>query len=170
MILHEELGRLPERYRKAIVLCYLEGLTCEAAALQLGWPVGTVKSRLSRGREVLLRRLIRRGLGPDDQSGPRHALSAVLPASLASDTVRAMVELAARRRVDDLIPATALSYSRAVMRSMLLTRASLISPLLFAGLVVAAGASLTIPTHESARPAAQFRRLQEIARRPDRRG
>ena len=82
-ILHEELGRLPERYREAIVLCYLEGLTCGAAACQLGWPVGTVKSRLSRGRELLLRRLIRRGLGPHDPSSPQHALSAVLPASLA---------------------------------------------------------------------------------------
>ncbi len=31
-IIHEELGRLPERYRAAVVLCYLEGQTCEAAA------------------------------------------------------------------------------------------------------------------------------------------
>ena len=31
-ILHEELGRLPERYHAPVVLCYLEGQTCEAAA------------------------------------------------------------------------------------------------------------------------------------------
>ena len=54
-VLQEELGRVPERYRAAVVLCYLEGLSCEAAAQQLGLPVGTVKSRLSRGRERLLR-------------------------------------------------------------------------------------------------------------------
>ena len=52
-ILHEELGRLPDRYRAAVVLCYLEGQTCEAAAGRLGWPVGTVKSRLARGRQRL---------------------------------------------------------------------------------------------------------------------
>ena len=46
-MLHEELGRLPERYRAALVLCYLEGLACEEAARRLGWPVGTVKSRLA---------------------------------------------------------------------------------------------------------------------------
>jgi len=69
-ILHEELGRLPERYRAALVLCYLEGHTCEAAARRLGWPVGTVKSRLARGRERLRRRLIRRG-GVSDEASER---------------------------------------------------------------------------------------------------
>ncbi|MGO9463028.1 MAG: sigma-70 family RNA polymerase sigma factor [Isosphaeraceae bacterium] len=67
-VLHEELGRLPERYRAAIVLCYLEGHTCEAAAHRLGWPVGTVKSRLARGRQRLRGRLLRRGLAPDEVS------------------------------------------------------------------------------------------------------
>lgn len=62
--IHEELGRLPERYRAAILLCDLEGLTQEQAAARLGWPIGSVKSRLSRGRERLRRRLRCRGLAP----------------------------------------------------------------------------------------------------------
>ena len=62
--LHEEIGRLPERYRAAVVLCYLEGHTCEDAARVLRWPVGTVKSRLSRARERLRNRLTRLGLAP----------------------------------------------------------------------------------------------------------
>ena len=52
-ILHQEIQRLPERYRVAIVLCYLEGLTHEQAAERLGCPVGTVRSRLAAGRERL---------------------------------------------------------------------------------------------------------------------
>ena len=51
---NEEVGRLPDRFRKAVVLCDLEELSHEAAACQLGWPVGTVKSRQSRGRELTL--------------------------------------------------------------------------------------------------------------------
>lgn len=44
--IHEELERIPERYRSVLVLCYLEGLTQHQAAERLGCPVGTVQSRL----------------------------------------------------------------------------------------------------------------------------
>ncbi len=60
--MHEELNRLPEKYREPIVLCHLEGLTREMAANRLGWPVGTVQSRLARGQERLRARLVRRGV------------------------------------------------------------------------------------------------------------
>jgi RNA polymerase sigma factor (sigma-70 family) len=63
-LVHEELGRLPSRYRDPLVLCDLEGRTYEQAAGALGWPVGTVKSRLSRGRARLRDRLTRRGVAP----------------------------------------------------------------------------------------------------------
>ena len=44
MHLHEEIDRLPERYRVPVVLCDLQGVTHERAARHLAWPVGTVKS------------------------------------------------------------------------------------------------------------------------------
>ena len=53
--LHAEIERLPQKYRAPIVLCYLEGLTHEQAASRLRWPLGTVKIRLTRGRERLRR-------------------------------------------------------------------------------------------------------------------
>ena len=40
---------LARRYRAVVVLCDLEDLSYEQAARSLGWPMGTVKSRLARG-------------------------------------------------------------------------------------------------------------------------
>ena len=50
---------LPPMYREAVVLCYLENLSYEEAAAVLECPVGTVRSRLSRGRVILAQKLIR---------------------------------------------------------------------------------------------------------------
>jgi RNA polymerase sigma factor (sigma-70 family) len=61
-VLDEALEGLPERYRAPLLLCYLEGLTRDQAATQLGWSLGTLKRRLERGRELLHARLARRGL------------------------------------------------------------------------------------------------------------
>jgi RNA polymerase sigma factor (sigma-70 family) len=61
-VLDEEMLALPEKYRAPLVLCYLEGLTNEAAAERLGWPSGSMSYRLSRGRDLLRKRLIRRGV------------------------------------------------------------------------------------------------------------
>ena len=58
----DELTRLPDDYRRPIVLCYLDGLTHQEAARRLDWPVGTVKVRLVRGRRMLRERLNRRGV------------------------------------------------------------------------------------------------------------
>jgi RNA polymerase sigma factor (sigma-70 family) len=63
-IVHEEIDRLGDAQRLPILLCALEGLSHEEAAQRLRWPVGTVKSRLVRGRRRLEGRLARRGLAP----------------------------------------------------------------------------------------------------------
>jgi RNA polymerase sigma factor (sigma-70 family) len=62
--LHEELAKLPDRYRDPIILCDLTGLTHEQAAGQLGCPPRTLQTRLYRGRERLKQKLIRRGVAP----------------------------------------------------------------------------------------------------------
>ncbi len=59
--LHEEVNRLPTKFGVPIILSYLEGKTNEEVAELLQWPLGTVKGRLSQARELLRRRLVRRG-------------------------------------------------------------------------------------------------------------
>jgi RNA polymerase sigma factor (sigma-70 family) len=61
-ILDAEIGRLPEKLRSALVLCELQGLDRAAAAARLGVPIGTISSRLSRAKDVLRKRLVRRGI------------------------------------------------------------------------------------------------------------
>ncbi len=96
-ILHAEIDRLPDKYRAPIALCYLEGLSYEQAAHQLGWPLGTVGSRIARARELLRSRLSRRGV-----TATTAALSALLareataaPAGWVEATTRAAMGLGA---------------------------------------------------------------------------
>ncbi len=55
--IEDALGEIPPEFRAAIVLVDLQGLSLEMAADGLGVPVGTVKSRLFRGRRLLAQRL-----------------------------------------------------------------------------------------------------------------
>ena len=53
----QALEELPEEFRSAIVLVDLQELTYEEGARALGCPIGTVRSRLSRGRRLLAAKL-----------------------------------------------------------------------------------------------------------------
>src|SRR6516162_1777976 len=61
-VLDEEVGRLPNKYRAPVVLCYLQGKTHEEAASQLGWPSGSMSRHLARAHDLLRERLVRRGV------------------------------------------------------------------------------------------------------------
>ena len=60
--LDEELGGLADELRAPLLLCYFEGMTQDEVAAELGWSPRTVKARVARGRDLLRRRLTRRGI------------------------------------------------------------------------------------------------------------
>ena len=64
--LEAAIAKLPQEQRQVILLVGLEGMRYEEVALILGVPVGTVRSRLSRGRDQL-RRLM--DMGDDEETG-----------------------------------------------------------------------------------------------------
>ena len=74
--LERAIAKLPEEQQSAILLVGLEGMRYEEVAAVLDVPVGTIRSRLSRGREAL-RKLV--GIEPDDRELSRPDGSGVRP-------------------------------------------------------------------------------------------
>ena len=135
-IVHQEIDRLPGRFRVAVVLCELEGRTHEQAARHLGCAVGTVKSRLSRARKRLHAQLIRRGVAPAMVTAAAHAATAAraaVPAALAESTVIYAAAAGA-------VPASVTIITEGVLFAMFLNKLKLAASAVVAATALAAGA------------------------------
>ncbi len=161
-VLHEEVNRLPEKYRVPVILSYLEGKTNDEVADLLQWPVGTVKGRLSRARELLRSRLSRRGLALSaaflmTALSRGRVFAEAVPSDLVQRTVRLALSPGSFLPPDspssppaggpagtDLPTAVEPTNTR-VRRSRRISRIALIvSPFLVALLSVAIGSSLAV--------------------------
>ncbi len=139
-VLDEELQRLPEDRRLPLVLCYLQGHTCDDAARQLGWSLRTLKRRLEQGRHSLRARLTRRGIALPAALftvGLTQKGKAAVPAAWVAATTRAALELGAGPGQASAAGAVA----EAVLRGMSTARLKAIVALLLVGsLILGAGA------------------------------
>ncbi len=61
-VLDEELQRLPDKYRRPVILCYLQGKTHRQAAEELKWPIGSISRRMAHALGLLRGRLLSRGV------------------------------------------------------------------------------------------------------------
>ncbi|APW60952.1 RNA polymerase sigma factor [Paludisphaera borealis] len=158
--LHEEVERLPRRYRQPVVACYFEGRTHEEAATLLGCPLGTVKGRLSRARDLLRKRLERRGLAvPAVALAAQLAspdLRAAVPVPLASATVRSGLALATGSAVmtTSAISLSVRTLTEGVLHAMVVThiKAVALPMIVVAAGVLAAGASVAARQNADGKP------------------
>jgi RNA polymerase sigma factor (sigma-70 family) len=141
-VLDEEIARLPEKNRTPLVLCYFQGKTQEQAAVELGWPTRSLTSRVARGRELLRRQLLRRGI-----SLPAAALATALcdkatgapvGALLTINTVKAAMEAGAGKAAAGgaYISAGAAALAEHALNGGFALRAKLILATLVFGLAV----------------------------------
>ncbi|MHB1558503.1 MAG: RNA polymerase sigma factor [Isosphaeraceae bacterium] len=126
-VIDAEVARLPERFRAPIVLCYFEGMTHDQAAERLGCPVGTVRSRMSKGRELLRSRLARRGFGPEAMPAPGSVAMAAIGPPVPPDILARTVNAAAGAAIGRSIvsagaSAPAARLARGVLRAMTISR------------------------------------------------
>ncbi|HEX4613076.1 MAG TPA: sigma-70 family RNA polymerase sigma factor, partial [Urbifossiella sp.] len=127
------LLRLPDKYRTAVVLCCLEGLTEREAADRLGCPVGTLSARLSRGLARLRARV---------EADPRILLATAAAGTVPTAAAAAAVRTAAVSWVAEAagaVPNTVSSLAEGVVRMFWLKTAARVT---VAGLVTAVGIGL----------------------------
>jgi RNA polymerase sigma factor (sigma-70 family) len=145
--LDEELQRLPETWRAALVLCYLEGKTRDEAAAALGVSTNVLRGRLERGRERLRVRLLRRGV-----SFPAALVAAgftgeltpaAVPATLVVSTIKAATSVAAGQAVaPGLVSVRVAALTEGVLKMMFVTKLKTAVAVLVAVSVLGAGAGV----------------------------
>ncbi len=142
-VVDEELQRLPEALRSAVVLCYLEGKTRPEASRLLGWNKGTLHRRLEQARELLRSRLLARGLAPmaalTAALFAEESASATVPAALAGATIRtALRSTAVAPAVAALVEGglSLVSVSKSKVATMILLALSLLGGVAACGLAL----------------------------------
>jgi RNA polymerase sigma factor (sigma-70 family) len=143
-VLDEEINRLPEKYRRPLVLCYLEGLTQEAAARRLRWKAGVLRGRLDRGRLRLRGRLARRGLAPAAILAVGEVLQPGAQGGVPSPLVSATLEVAcgavaAGKLSGTVVASGAVRLAGDVVRRQFFGRTALVATLLVTGGLAFAG-------------------------------
>lgn len=137
-ILHEELAKLPEKYRVPILLCYFEGLSHADAAKRLGWPVGTVAGRIARAKDILQSLLVRRGVVIPSAGLTALCITNGIDGAFASETARAALAFASGHGAIDVAPSI-VHAAKGAIRAMVISKLKTTAGVLFACAALTAG-------------------------------
>ncbi len=122
----DELERLPEKYRAPIILCDLEGLSHEQAAVQLHQSARTIRRRLAGGREMLRARLAHRGLIHAARTLSAGlapvAIRGAVPTDRANTIIRAAMRITSGRATALATSSRVTSWAEGAIAAMFLTR------------------------------------------------
>jgi RNA polymerase sigma factor (sigma-70 family) len=122
-LLAGEVARLPEKYRLPVQLCYAAGLTTAEAARRLGWPKGTVLTRLAGARERLRKSLARQGVAPSALAGLAGTAAPPAGAKWVHTTTRAAKSiLAGASPAGAEVSGRTLALTEGVVRAMMVDR------------------------------------------------
>jgi RNA polymerase sigma factor (sigma-70 family) len=150
-ILDEEIRRLPQNYRKVVLLCWLEGKSKSAAARELGWPQGTVATRIAKARDLLRTRLQSKGLfaGAAALNGSviQQLASTTLPAALSVSTTRAAGLLVAGKSAAHIASIQAMKLAEGVSRAMFIAKVRIIAAFLLVLLLATNGVLRAMPKY-----------------------
>ncbi|MBI1915117.1 MAG: RNA polymerase sigma factor, partial [Planctomycetes bacterium] len=139
--LDQALASLPKKYREAVVLCCLEDKTQEEVARQVGCPLGTVRSRLARGRELLRKQLVRRGVTLSASALATFlaasTASAALPAVVLHNTVRASLQAATGKAITSTVSPRVAALMEGTTKVMVMTKTKSVVALLVTVAVLA---------------------------------
>jgi RNA polymerase sigma factor (sigma-70 family) len=147
-VLDEEINRLPERYRVAVVLCYLQDHTNAEAARRLGCSRGSVATLLARARDKLRRRLTQRGIGLSIGvalgAAPPVLRGETVPLALEKVTVKAATLLAAgHTQAAGALAAQTVALAKGVSKGMLMERLKIPVAILMMTTLVGTGAGVS---------------------------
>ena len=166
-ILDEEVQRLPEANRLAIILCCLEGKPSEEAALQLGCTTGSLRGQLVRGRALLHARLVRRGVTLAAALSIAEVARETATAALVAGTVRAALAFAETGAAGAQVPVGAARLASGVLGGAGMGTAKLALVLLLLLGLTAIGAR-TLTQHIPGEPPAQNTAGDEALAKDDR--
>jgi WD40 repeat protein len=153
-MLDSELSALPEKWRQPMVLCYLEGRTQDETARQLKCSKNTVRRRLEEARNILAKRLRRRGAVWST------ALVGVLltdcvtlavpPASLLRSTIQELASFAVKNQLSATVSGKVAMLTKGVLKTMLLTKLKIATTVMLVLIAVLSWTSGLLPNLISA--------------------